>query len=142
MRVPLHPSVASQVLVHTGFQDDIEAMKESVVSATNEVVKKHPTASLIVTGHSLGGSMALLAALLLKNKLGIASKVRLSARGRGPHSCRLLFASHLRVCQRSAHNVLQVYTYGQARTGNAAFADMFEATVPGSVRMTNHDVSG
>ena len=59
----------------------------------------------MVTGHSLGGAMAILAAADIK----------------------LTF-----------HRVDEVYTFGQPRVGNAAFAKWFETQIPQTYRLVHN----
>ncbi|CAI5449254.1 unnamed protein product [Caenorhabditis angaria] len=75
------------------------------------LIHKYPNYEIWVTGHSLGGAMASLAAsFIVSNKLVTASNVKL-------------------------------ITYGQPRTGNTDFANAHDAQLPYSFRLThNRDV--
>lgn len=77
--------------VHSGF---LRAYESVIEKLSVDLARLTPDKSLpiFVTGHSLGGALAILAALELK---------------------------------RQKFNVTQVYTFGQPRVGNAAFADLY-----------------
>lgn len=53
------------VTLHKGFWRSFQTMKPEIVLELREKMKSHPGASLLVTGHSLGGSMATVAAFEL-----------------------------------------------------------------------------
>ncbi|KAF8160627.1 Alpha/Beta hydrolase protein [Crassisporium funariophilum] len=80
--------------VHTGFLFAYNVVASTVLSAVKSQLASYPSYKVVVTGHSLGGAVASLAAISIK----------------------------------SAHaNVpVKLYTYGQPRTGNAAFASYVE----------------
>ncbi len=52
--------------VHSGFLADFESIKAEVISRVVSFRKLYPTAKIYVTGHSLGGALAILAALELR----------------------------------------------------------------------------
>jgi triacylglycerol lipase len=79
--------------VHCGFLEDFSAIKEAVVSQVEALL---PRGELFITGHSLGGALAMLFA---------------------PEFC----ARRLPVSG--------VYTFGQPRVGNSAFAAGYDRTV-------------
>jgi pimeloyl-ACP methyl ester carboxylesterase len=82
--------------VHHGFLEDFEAIDVAVVKAVKNVLELTPTAKVIVTGHSLGGALAILCALeFSRQKLPLAL----------------------------------VVTFGQPRVGNAAFRDIYDASL-------------
>lgn len=84
----------------SGMKDDVTAL-----------IQKYPNYEIWVTGHSLGGSMASLAAsYIVANKIKTGDKVKL-------------------------------ITYGQPRTGNTAWAVAHDAQMAYSYRVThNRDV--
>ncbi|KAJ1547539.1 hypothetical protein HK405_005593 [Cladochytrium tenue] len=85
--------VSSGVEVHQGFLDDYEALQATTRGLAKTLLAAYPSYSLTLTGHSLGGAMALLAAVDLVNAgIVAASKVH-------------------------------VFTAGQPRVGNQAFSD-------------------
>lgn len=49
--------------VHVGFYSAYEAVASKVRAGFDAIFKKHPSAGIIFTGHSLGGALAVFAAL-------------------------------------------------------------------------------
>ena len=80
-------------MVHRGFKGAYDFISKSIRQNVKDLIKDHPTAKILVTGHSLGGSLALLGAVDLKRELG------------------------------SIKNQIQIYTFGAPRVGNIEFAD-------------------
>lgn len=83
--------------VHTGFLAAYESIIADLTAHLREIVVMNRP--VFVTGHSLGGALAILAALELK---------------------------------RQRFNIAQVYTFGQPRVGNKAFAVMYNAALKDS----------
>ena len=84
------------VKVHTGFLEDFNAIKDAVIGQVRSYYTgSRPVPGVFITGHSLGGALAILCAL---------------------------------ECWRQALPVSAVYTFGQPRVGNAAFAALFDRT--------------
>ncbi|KAJ3500410.1 hypothetical protein NMY22_g19269 [Coprinellus aureogranulatus] len=81
--------------VHTGFLEAYNYVASEVLSVVKSQLSSNPSYSVIVTGHSLGGALASLAALSIKSSVPSAK--------------------------------LRLYTYGQPRVGNAAFASLTES---------------
>lgn len=52
--------------VHAGFMAAYAAIASTLTSRVKDILSAHPTASLLTTGHSLGGALAMIAALELK----------------------------------------------------------------------------
>jgi hypothetical protein len=120
------PGLEPAVKVHTGFLEDFNAIKAESVNQVKQLLgqtmgqridsrgalsasipTRHSNYSfepgVFITGHSLGGALAILCAL---------------------EFCRELLP------------VSGVYTFGQPRAGNAAFANLFDATfTPGGSRL-------
>jgi predicted alpha/beta-fold hydrolase len=59
--------------VHKGFFKAYELLKDEVRTAIDELYSWFPDAKFFVTGYSLGGSLALLAALDLQNIYNLTS---------------------------------------------------------------------
>ncbi len=89
------PCVGCQV--HTGFMDDYRGLEKAMKEAVGYVLGRFPSSGLWVTGHSLGGALAMLAAADLHTN----------------HSTK----------------VEAVYTFGQPRVGNQAFAMNFKESL-------------
>ena len=52
--------------VHSGFYTAYRAVSGRVISSLRALIQQYPTASLLLTGHSLGGALATFAALDIK----------------------------------------------------------------------------
>ncbi|KAJ9052291.1 hypothetical protein DSO57_1035720 [Entomophthora muscae] len=81
--------------VHTGFQECSDGLFEKYHLLINRLLQHpdHNAFNVVVTGHSLGGAIAILATLRLQKELNLS------------------------------WDRLSVYTYGQPRVGNVYFAD-------------------
>jgi Lipase (class 3) len=80
MRVyPNSPITGAEV--HTGFFQAYDEIKDKVRLAVNTLFQAHPTATIFVTGHSLGGALATFAALDIKLNINPAAKVTLYTYG-------------------------------------------------------------
>ena len=55
--------------VHEGFLRAYNSVADQVIDALKAYLAEHPTATIAVTGHSLGAAMATLAALDIKERL-------------------------------------------------------------------------
>ena len=53
-------------LVHVGWYTGWQLMKEEVMTAVRDMIWNHQPKSIFVTGHSLGGVLAVFAALEIK----------------------------------------------------------------------------
>jgi hypothetical protein len=82
--------------VHAGF---LKAYESIIATLTQRLQDINPLKPLFITGHSLGGSLAVFAAMELK---------------------------------RQKFLIAQVYTFGQPRVGNAAFARLCDWTLKGN----------
>lgn len=60
--------------VHVGFYSAYEAVAAQLLASFDKLFKKHPTASLLVTGHSLGGALAVFAALDINFKYNLTNE--------------------------------------------------------------------
>jgi hypothetical protein len=116
------PDIEAAVKVHTGFREDFNAIKEESIKQVRQLLGQSMGSrgalpsntttrqsdnsfnpGVFITGHSLGGALAILCAL---------------------EFCRELLP------------VSGVYTFGQPRVGNAAFANLFDATfTPGGCNL-------
>jgi len=93
--------------VHKGFYEAYHTTLKAQILAALDDPKNSPGAPILVTGHSLGGALAVVAAFDLSRH----------------------------------HNktVQEVYTFGQPRVGNRAFAVAYKATVRNHWRVTHRD---
>lgn len=92
------------VRFHRGFMAAYFAVRDALLAKA----KAYPEASLIVTGHSLGGAIATIAALDLQYNL----------------------VQH-------TNQPIQLYTFGAPRVGNSALVESFRRRVPQSYRFVN-----
>ncbi|KAJ7468306.1 lipase [Mycena galericulata] len=63
------PSLTEEVYVHRGFMASYEDVADDVLATVTNELNRHPTHTVIRTGHSLGGAIASIAAPLLKAAL-------------------------------------------------------------------------
>jgi len=59
---PFHNEIPD-AMVHQGFLEAYMSLRDSIISAAGELSKRFPKLPLLVTGHSLGGAIATLAAV-------------------------------------------------------------------------------
>ena len=97
------------VRVHKGFFSAYKRIMFAIVSAVSELFASGDFDTLLVTGHSLGGALAMLAALDI-------------VRSCAP------------VLDRSQ---VAVYTFGSPKVGNRRFRDWFDRNVPNCFRVVN-----
>jgi len=102
-----YPGV-SGAYVHDGFWTDYSALQSQVRSGVATAVSRSRATSIVVTGHSLGASLATLAALDLHS---ISSSLNNAA--------------------------ISVYNYGSPRVGNSNFASYYNSKIPNTYRCTN-----
>jgi predicted lipase len=68
-----YKGLSKKIQVHTGFLESYMSVADQVVERVSALVKKYPSASILFTGHSLGGAMATFAAMDVKEKLGLSN---------------------------------------------------------------------
>ncbi|KAI0217440.1 hypothetical protein L0F63_001368 [Massospora cicadina] len=108
---PYSHVASSLASVHTGFKNIADAMAPEYVDLfrnllANDTFKEY---KLVVTGHSLGGAVAQLAAIRIQNDLGLE------------------------------WNKIRIVTYGQPRVGNLQFANWFNKQPVTMTRVVNED---
>lgn len=99
--------------VHSGFLCAYENVRQQVLAAIQHLTVEHPASGprecrILFTGHSLGGSLAVLAALDVA--LNLAHVINAN---------------------------IELYSFGAPRVGNHAFAELYDAQVPSSFRIVN-----
>ncbi|PRP79026.1 hypothetical protein PROFUN_13187 [Planoprotostelium fungivorum] len=90
---PFHDAIAG-ALVHRGFLESYEAVRDQVVAAGIELSRKYPGSDFIVTGHSLGGAIATLGAADLAISAQVKNPVQLWTFG-SPRVGNAAFASYM-----------------------------------------------
>ena len=63
-----YKSLSSTIQVHTGFYDSYTVVASQVINKIAALSKAHPSATILFTGHSLGGALATFAAVDFKEK--------------------------------------------------------------------------
>lgn len=91
--------------IHKGFYQGYSTVSPNVKAQITTVVSKYRNAPIYITGHSLGGALAVVAALDIHSTFG---------------------------------NVEKLYTYGQPRVGNAAFANYAASQISDSFRVIHY----
>lgn len=84
-------------LVHAGFLISYNSVRAVVVHVVRDQLLAYPNYTVVISGHSLGGALASIAALSVKSNFPSAA--------------------------------VRLFTYGQPRTGDAAYADLVEDIV-------------
>lgn len=101
-------STITGLRVHFGFQSSYLSIRDGIMAQLRSLIAEHATATIRITGHSLGAAMASLCVLdMLKNlpdKLAVTS----------------------------------LYTYGQPRVGNEIFARAIESALAGRIFRVTH----
>ncbi|KAG9307111.1 hypothetical protein G9A89_016939 [Geosiphon pyriformis] len=96
--------------VHSGFLEGHELMKDDVTKHVQDLLNANPTYTVSITGHSLGGAFSVISALHLRKQ--ITSLI--------------------------PNKNLFVYTYGQPRVGNDAFAKYVDSQI--SIYRISHTI--
>ncbi|KAI9275492.1 hypothetical protein BDA99DRAFT_430680 [Phascolomyces articulosus] len=96
--------------VHNGFLQSYDAVRDDILQVLNDQVSQFPDYKVAVTGHSLGGSMAVLCAVDLFNTDSTRYGV----------------------------DKLLLYTQGQPRVGDKPFAEYVFGTGISHQRLVNH----
>ncbi|ORX89103.1 alpha/beta-hydrolase [Basidiobolus meristosporus CBS 931.73] len=120
-----YPNTEKGTLVHGGFLKAFNSVSEDVISGLKQVVDQLPSNpddyELLVTGHSLGGAVAVHGAMEIKNHL------------LNPKSPRCITPPTKTI---NPSKIL-LHTYGQPRVGNQRFAQLAFQTLSNSTLGTN-----
>jgi hypothetical protein len=135
--------------VHGGFLKAYKLLRPQMVAAVSKLLKKYPSASVTVTGHSLGAALAahalvdLSAGVFTVSSLAGTDMVHTGlpdyddAMPLSQQQAATLGASQAKVSFKMASSH---YTYGQPRIGTPTFAKFFAAKVRNVFRLTHaHD---
>ncbi|KAG5471469.1 hypothetical protein LSCM1_01558 [Leishmania martiniquensis] len=97
--------------VHRGFYNAYSSLRTKLIQDLLELHKQHPSYTFLLTGHSLGGAMALLGALDLATGNLLEEGV-LDSDAQG----------YLEALRLLRGPLLELYTFGEPRVGNHAFS--------------------
>lgn len=103
-------SEEAPLMVHRGFLEAYDSVKVRVGQLVDALVGDGKDWKVLVTGHSLGGALATLAAYDLATRTAADDRPRLH---------------------------VEMYNFGSPRVGNARFAAEFNRAVPTAFRVTN-----
>lgn len=107
-RFPALPAAAPELQIHEGFGAGLAVLWPELIARLD------PAQPVTISGHSLGGALAMLAAYALHQH-------------RAPGSANPVF------------RIAAVYTYGQPRVGNRAFAEAYDLALLGKTwRLVNN----
>ncbi|KAI9294432.1 alpha/beta-hydrolase, partial [Neoconidiobolus thromboides FSU 785] len=98
----------SDIQVHAGFKDGINALYPKFSPLLKSLVASHPDYKLIITGHSLGGALATLASIEIQKNFNLS------------------------------WDRMQLFTYGEPRVGNTAFVEWFNRQSLTLTRVVNN----
>lgn len=98
------------IMVHQGFLESMESLSGHFMYSLRKIMayRKYRDYNLVLVGHSLGGAMASLAAVKIKRELNLN------------------------------WSRIQIFTYGQPRTGNLKFAHWYNAQRVTVARVVNY----
>ncbi|KAK9696483.1 hypothetical protein K7432_012438 [Basidiobolus ranarum] len=121
----VYPDSEKNTIVHGGFLKAFNSVSEDVISGLKKAIDQLPTNpedyELLVTGHSLGGAVAVLGAMEIKNHL------------LNPQSPRCI-TSPTKTINPSK---IIIHTFGQPRVGNQNFAKLVYKTLSNSTISNN-----
>ncbi|EAS04944.1 lipase family protein (macronuclear) [Tetrahymena thermophila SB210] len=97
--------------IHRGFFRTFTDLSDQLFKNLQEMLIKYPNSQIIITGHSLGGAVATIAAVEIQDYLLQQNKNDL---------------------------ISEFYTFGQPRVGNQEFVDYFNSIFPFALRIVNN----
>lgn len=118
-------SLCSGCEVHDGFWKDYQTVASTLQNKIDSAQQTYPGYALMITGHSLGGALALLCGTDLHNK---------------GYSPKMVRVAGLHDCSWADYSLWIQYTYGQPRVGNLALAQ-YITQIGGNWRTTHTDDS-
>lgn len=124
-----------KIILHCGFRDAYESIRESVMRVVYDITGWDSKWTICTTGHSLGGALATICSFELTHReLCVLGKNRLE-----------MFQSWLHpFAERETKPVgikpkVTMISFGAPKVGMAAFANIYDKTVPVSLRVINED---
>jgi predicted lipase len=75
--LPENNLVPSELRVHAGFELQYVRLRPKIMNATSSLATQYPDYQILFTGHSLGGSLATLAAVDFHDSYGFADRISL-----------------------------------------------------------------
>jgi len=120
---PLDPAedICDGCEVHSGFLDSWHGVRDLVFSERQKLLKAYPSYATVLTGHSLGGALATLAAAQLSASNSTSSTASIGNAESG-----------------KAEAGIYLFTYGCPRVGNAPFATHLTTLLSGRNFRTTH----
>ena len=106
---PVPTDLCDDCAVHDGFWEMWTAVKSELFGAVDQALATHPDYRFAITGHSLGGALATLA------------------------------AADFRKREQRYSDLTELFTYGSPRVGNGAVADLLTKQSTKNYRVTNGD---
>jgi len=101
------PGSAQGARAHSGFQRAYGTIAETIRTSVGDLLQQNPGMTVTLTGHSLGAAMAILSAVDLVDSGVVPAQA------------------------------VQVFSYGQPRVGNQAFANFYDSLGVRTFRVTN-----
>ncbi|KPA74447.1 putative lipase [Leptomonas pyrrhocoris] len=115
-----HPACGELCAIHRGFYKAYDSMREQLLQDVLAMHAQYPTYSLFITGHSLGGAIAVLSAIefttwnLPRTHSPLADNLSVSA----------AVPTGVTAADDPAHLMpVELYTFGEPRVGNVYFTN-------------------
>jgi hypothetical protein len=74
-------STPQGVMIHNGFEESYVALRQQFLDAMGQIIRQRPQTQIMLTGHSLGGSIAVLAAVDLHVTFNIGARISVTTFG-------------------------------------------------------------
>lgn len=124
-----------RIRLHSGFRDAYESIRESVLRIVYDITGWDDNWTVCVTGHSLGGALATICAFEIKNRELPARELSRGASLRSMLQPRKIHDQETDVKKPK----VSMLSFGAPKVGTAAFARLYDQTIPSSFRVINGD---
>ena len=111
-----HPACGALCTIHRGFYSAYNSMRDQLIQDVLAMHEQYPSYSLFVTGHSLGGAMAVLCAI----EFTTWNMPKTAQPPASQPAAKVLAASPYRE-NTPQHKPVELYTFGEPRVGNVYF---------------------